>query len=73
MKYKFFILLLAFVLLMTGCSNEDKCIKSHKETQMCVMYHTFPNSNAGVRMVPFFYPCEKEICDLYESEVAGDE
>ena len=48
MKYKFFILLLAFVLLMTGCSNEDKYIKSHKEIQTCVMYQTFPNSNGGV-------------------------
>lgn len=71
MKYKIFVSLLTFLLLLTGCSN-DKCIKSHKETQICVMYQFFPNSNGGVRMVPFFYPCEKEVCDLYESEVTDE-
>lgn len=71
MKYKFFILLLAFVLLSTSCSNENKCIKSHEETKSCVSYIYIPTANGGIQMIPVVRSCKIEVCDLYESEVTN--
>lgn len=67
MKYKIFIILVLFLLLLTGCSK-DKCIKSHKEIQTCIRYVYMPKSKGGYIMIPTYYTCEKEVCDLYESE-----
>ena len=72
MKNKKFILLILSILLLAGCSN-DKCIKSHKEDSTCIMYQTLPNPNGGIQIFPIFYPCEKEVCDLYESEIENEE
>ena len=71
MKYKFFILLLAFVLLSTGCSNENKCIESHEETKSCVSYIYIPTANGGIQMIPVVRSCKIEVCDIYESEVTN--
>lgn len=68
MKYKIFIILVLFLLLLTACSKNEKCIKSHKEIQTCMTYRYISKSNGGFKMIPIYYSCEKEVCDLYESE-----
>ena len=70
MKCKMFVSLLAFLLLLTGCSN-DKCIKSHEETKPCVRYIYIPKANGGIQMIPIVSFCKIEVCDLYESEVTN--
>lgn len=67
-KYKFLLILLIMMFFVTGCSKNEKCIKSHKEIQTCVTYRYIPKSKGGFIMIPTYYTCEKEICDLYESE-----
>lgn len=67
MKYKFLLILFIMIIFVTGCSK-DKCIKSHKENQTCISYIYIPKPKGGYIMVPKYYTCEKEVCDLYESE-----
>lgn len=66
-KYKFLLILFIILIFVTGCSN-DKCIKSHKEKETCITYVYIPKPKGGFIMIPTYYSCEKEVCDLYESE-----
>ena len=60
------ILIIAIVLLLTGCAEENKkCIESHTERGTCVRYQPIYTGKT-VQIIPFYYPCDKTICDKYE-------
>ena len=65
-KYKFLLILLIMMVFVTGCVKNEKCVKSHKEKRTCISYRYIPKTNGGYTMIPIYYICEKEVCDLYE-------
>ena len=64
------ITLLLLLILVTGCSNE-KCIKSHKVKRTCVSY-MYVYSNKSLVPIPYYYVCEKTVCDEYERNVKNE-
>ena len=56
--------------LLAGCDACDKCIVSHVETQQCVSYIYVYGPNMEIYgMIPNFYDCQVEVCDVYERPV----
>ena len=43
-KYKYLLILLIMMILCSGCTKNEKCIKSHKEKQTCITYFYIPKS-----------------------------
>lgn len=59
------ILLVIILLILTGCEDGKRCIRSHEEQDTCVMYSYYYVNKRPIA-VPIYYSCTKTICDEYE-------
>jgi len=58
------VIIALIMVLLSGCGSK-KCIKSHKEDDICNQILCFPSNNT-IHCYPFVRPCERIVCDEYE-------
>lgn len=59
------IILVIILLILTGCGDNKRCVKSHQEEDICVMY-TYSYVGKTLIAIPIYYSCTKTVCDEYE-------